>query len=165
MWIALPGFSFTTPVRMIDGIHRNPAHVRPSAEPSRSASFAYDNRFEFPIADLADCRFGQHADPAHFAGRHFHLAVFAFLGDKLGHATGRTAQLRSFAGPDLHIMNDRTQRNILYLKSVARFDIGFLAAHDCVALLKSNRRDYISFLAVEIMQKRDIRGAVRIVFN
>jgi hypothetical protein len=52
--IPLTGFSFATTVGMVDGIHDNPAHMRPSSFPPRTSRFPDRDVLVVDITDLAD---------------------------------------------------------------------------------------------------------------
>ena len=62
-------------------------------------------------------------------------------------------------------MNHRTERDVLERQGVAVLDIGLLARFEQVADLDPDGREDIPLLAVAIMQERNSRRAVGIVFD
>ena len=62
-------------------------------------------------------------------------------------------------------MNDRAQRNVAQLERVAGFDIRSLAGFDFGADRKAFGRKDVSLLAVGVVEQRDIRRSIRIVFE
>src|SRR2546430_14043540 len=62
-------------------------------------------------------------------------------------------------------MNLRAQRNVDQRQGVARQNVGFSAAHNCLADFNSTGSDDVSLLPVEISNKSDMRRPIRIIFN
>ena len=62
-------------------------------------------------------------------------------------------------------MNKRTDGDVGERQAVARFDVRAFARYYGVALLQSERSEYITLFAVRIVKKRYERRAVGIVFD
>src|SRR5207248_1311681 len=82
-------FSFTTAVRVIDGVHSHTANVRTNSAPTRASGFAKRNIFVLDVSDLADGRATFDGHAAHFTGRHAQLGVQTFLRQQLRERTSR----------------------------------------------------------------------------
>ena len=117
------------------------------------------------VADLADGGAAAHVDVADLAGRHAQLRVRAVLGDQLHAGAGRAGDLGAAARPQLDRVDDRTDRDVAQRQVVARLDVGARAGLDGVALLEQLGRDDVALLAVDVVQQRDARGAVRVVLD
>src|SRR5581483_7149357 len=87
------GFAFAAAVRVIARGHGDAAHA---GAPTHMAAPPCLAQFDGALFDVADLTYGCvafHRDVTHFAGRHPHLSVFAFLGE----------QLRADAGTARHL--------------------------------------------------------------
>ena len=62
-------------------------------------------------------------------------------------------------------MHRRADRDIAQRQRVAGLDRRIAARHQLIADLRALRRDDVAALAVDVQQQRDVRGAVRIVFD
>ena len=62
-------------------------------------------------------------------------------------------------------MDGRTGRDVAQRQVVAHLDVGVRASLDDGALLQPLRRDDVTLFAVEVVQERDVRGAVRVVLD
>jgi hypothetical protein len=62
-------------------------------------------------------------------------------------------------------MHGRTDRDVAQRQGVAGLDRRIAARDHLVAGLQALRRDDVAALAVDVAQQRDVRGAVRIVFD
>ena len=62
-------------------------------------------------------------------------------------------------------MNHRTERDILERQRVAAFDVGLLARFEQIADLDPDGCQDVTLLAVAVMQERDARRPVGIVFD
>jgi hypothetical protein len=93
------------------------------------------------------------------------VAYPAFAGDQLHAGAGGTRDLRALARLHLDAMHRRTDRDVAQRQGVAGLDRRIAARDHLVAGLQALRRDDVAALAVDVAQQRDVRGAVRIVFD
>src|SRR5882724_8140502 len=89
----------------------------------------------------------------------------ALFGQQLCERSGGAGHLSAFAGPQLNIVNLRTQRNIPDRQSVSRENVRILAAVDRFADLQAYGRDDVTLLAVKISNQRDVRRAIQIEYD
>src|SRR5579864_1442362 len=112
-------FSFTTPVGMVDRVHRDTSvHWTPS-QPTSASRFADRDVLVIDIADLADRRHAVLRDLAGLPGRQFHERVLFFLRNKLRRSTGRTHHLPALAWLEFQVVDDSAWRNIPQRQRVA----------------------------------------------
>ena len=78
---------------------------------------------------------------------------------------GRAGQLGAAAGPQLHGVDHGAGGDVAQRQVVAGLDVGVGARLHHVALRKPLRRNDVALLAVEVVQQRDVRGAVRVVLD
>src|SRR5581483_344717 len=152
-------------VRMVDGVHRNAAHARTLAAMALASGFADDLVLVLDVAELSDRGAADDQDLAHFARRHTHLRVLAFFGHQLSRTAGAAHEFAALAGTQFDVVDDRTDRNVLDRKTVAGLNVGRRTRLDDVADLQAQGRQDVPLLAVAIMQQRDARRTVRIVFE
>ena len=157
--------AFAAAERMIDRVHRDAAHVRPLAQPAAAAGLADRHVLVIDVADLADRREALHVDLANLARRHLHRRVVAFLGHQLHRRSGAARDLAALAGPQLHVVEQRAERDVLQRQRVARQDVDVLPGDDRVADLQADRLQDVALLAVGVGQQRDARRAVRVVLD
>src|SRR5712691_7047363 len=89
--------AFTTAQRVIDGVHRDAAHVRALAHPAAAAGLADRHVLVIDVADLADCREALDEDLADLVARHLDRRVLAFLGHELDRRPGAARDLSALA--------------------------------------------------------------------
>src|ERR1043166_1625149 len=157
--------AFTTTVRMVHRVHRHATNLRPQTFPTRTSGLAERNVLVLDVADLAHRRLANERHAPHFARRHTQLRVLAFLRHELRKRSGGARHLPAFAGSQFDVVNLRAERNIDQWQRVARQNVGFGAAHDRLADLESGRCDDVALLAVVVSDQRDVRRAIRIVFD
>src|SRR5437667_7806272 len=164
--ISSPGsFSFTASVRVVHGIHRHAAHVWANAAPARASGFTQRNIFVLDVSHLADSRATLDGHAANLAGRHAQLRMISFFGEQLRKGPRSPRHLAAFAGPQLDIMNLRTQGNVTDGQSVAGKNIGIFAAGDRFADFQTYGSNDVALLAIEIGNQSYIGRAIRIVFD
>jgi hypothetical protein len=74
------------------------------------------------VADLADRGHAGDGNTAKLARREPKQGESALLGHELRHNAGRAGQLSALAGVKLHIVDERTDRDVLQRKRVARLN-------------------------------------------
>ena len=117
------------------------------------------------IADLSGCRMAFEQYISHFAARHTDNGVLAFLCHKLRGYARRSRNLTALAGILLYVVNNGTHGDCFETQTVARLDVGFVRADDGVADGETDGSQNISLFAVGIVQKRDVGGAVGVIFD
>ena len=162
---AARGLAFAAAERMVDRVHRDAAHVRTLAHPAAASRLADRHVLVIDVADLADRREALHADLANLARRHLDRRVVAFLGDQLHGRSGAARDLPALARPELDVVQQRAERNVLQRQRVARQDVDRLAGDDRVAHLQAVRLQDVALLAVRVGQQRNARRAVRVVLD
>ena len=111
MGIALTGFSFAAPVRMVDWIHDYAAHMRPLAFPSIPPCLSNCEILMVDISDLADGCHTSTKDPSHLAGLKPHLHIITIAPHHLSKSSGAADQLAAFAQAQFDIVNRGAQRH------------------------------------------------------
>src|SRR5258708_23731026 len=127
------GLTFTTTVRVIDGVHRDTAVGGANTLPAITAGLADGDVLVVGVADLADGRHALDEDLAGLARWQLEQSVFAFLGDELDSGTGGAGPLRTLAGTELDVGHRRTGGDALPRKRISGQGVGVRAAHDGMA--------------------------------
>src|SRR5450432_4060988 len=140
---------------MVNRVHRHATVVRTAPEPASTARFAQADVLVLEIRDLADGGSAQDVNLAHLAARQFDLRVRAVFGHELSRSAGGANHLAALAFEHLDVVDHRAGRNVAERQRIAGANVRVAANDDGVALL----------LAVGVVQKRDARGAVGIVFD
>ena len=159
------GLALATTVRVVDRVHHDTTDGRALALPPHTAGLAPVDVRLLGVADLADGGAAAHVDATDLTAGHAQRGVGAFLAEQLDADTGRTGHLGAAAGPQLHGVDDGTGRDVAQRQVVAGLDVGVRPLLDHVALRKSLRRDDVALLAVDVVQQRDVRGAVGVVLD
>src|SRR5690606_21500076 len=79
--------------------------------------------------------------------------------------TGRTGQLGTAAGTQLHRVDGGTGGDVAQRQVVTRLDVGGGAGLDRGALRHALGGDDVALLAVAVVQQRDVRGPVGVVLD
>src|SRR4029079_1700511 len=117
------------------------------------------------VADLADRRVALDVDLADFARWHRHRGVATFARHHLHARAGAARDLAAAARPQLHVVDQRAQRDVLQRQRVARQDVDVVPRHDRRPHGEADRVQDVALLAVGIRQQRDPRRAVRVVLD
>src|SRR5262245_51325878 len=99
-------------VRVIDRVHRHPAHARTPPEPSRAAGLAVRDVAVVEIADLTDGGAAGALHQPELAGRQLEQRVLAFLRHQLNGRPGPAAELTAAARAQLDVVHDRSERHL-----------------------------------------------------
>src|SRR5690606_21055755 len=91
--------------------------------------------------------------------------VLAFAGQKRHRRAGTLGKLGALARLELDGVDGGADRDVAQLEGIARLNFSRLAAHDLVPDLQTDRREAVALLAVDILQQRDARRAVRVVLD
>src|SRR5688572_12195958 len=165
MRVALAGLAFAAAVRVVDRVLSHAAHGRANAAPPLRTGFADLAQVVLVVTDLADRGAAVDVHLAHLAGAHAHRHVLAFARDDLHGRACAARELRALAGLHLEAVHERADRDVLERQRAAGFDRRIDARHDRVADLGALRREDVAALAVRVQHEREIRRAVRIVFE
>ena len=104
-------------------------------------------------------------DAAQLARGHSHDRVVAFLREQLGRCAGRADELAAAAQRELDVVNGRADGDTRQRDRVADAHRRLRPALDRIADLQAERRQDVALLAVLVMDERDARAAVRVVFD
>src|SRR5271165_1804913 len=162
---AAAGFALAAAMRMIDRVHDHATVGGANAQPAGTASLADGNVFVIEVANLPDSR---HAIDQHLAGlarRHLEQRVIALFRNQLCLRSRRAGHLRAFPGLQLDVVHGCAGRDVAQRQGVAHQNVGLGTADDLGAHLQSHRVHDVPFLAIGVVQKRDARRAVGIVFD
>ena len=150
---------------MVIRVHRNTARLRTASEPAAAARLADGDVLMLEVPDLADRCTTVDVHTADLTGRQPQKRVVAFLRHELCRCARTARQLRALADLELYGMNNRTERDILERKRVARLDVSLGTRLHNIADLEAVRCEDVALLAVCVVQQCDARAAVRIVFD
>ena len=117
------------------------------------------------LPTVADGRHAVGRNAPHFGRRQFQQRHRAFARNQLRLRAGRTRHLRAFAGPQFNVVDDGAGGNILEGQGIADQDVGFGSGRNRGADHQTFGRDDVALLAIRIVQQRDARRTVRIVFD
>src|SRR4051812_28041464 len=165
MRITLTRLAFTTTVRVIDRVHGLTAHGRPDAQPTLRAGLAVHLEVVFVVRHFADGGAAVDVHLAALARLQAQQRVDAFARGERGGRAGTAHHLAALAGLELDVVHDRADRDVTQLHGVARLDRRVRARAHFVAGLHALGREDVAALAVEVLDQRDVAGAVRIVLD
>src|SRR2546422_423220 len=101
----------------------------------------------------------------HLARRQLERRPLALLRQELRLRAGAPAHLRAAARLELHVVNERADRDIAERQRVARQDVGLRSRHDGVAHFEAERRDDVALLAVTVVEQCEPCGAIGIILD
>src|SRR5215469_1994689 len=157
--------SFTAAVRMIHRIHRHASHRWPTTMPPRPTRFAVRHVLMIQISELPDGRHAIHRKLPSLTRRQLHQSDLAFLAQKLRRAARGPHELSAFSGRKLQIMDHRPRRNMPDRQRVSRQNVRSLAVLHRHTHFQPHRMQNVTLLPVGIVQQRNARRTVRVVFN
>src|SRR5271154_1690243 len=165
MRVALTGLAFAAAVGVIHRVHDDTAHGRTHTEPAHRAGLAEHAQIVFIVADFADGRAAVDMYLAHFAGLQAQTGIHAFARGELCRGAGAARHLAALADFQFDVMYRAADRNVPQRHRVAGLDRRIRAGADLIAGLHALRRQNVAALAVLVEHQREMRGAVRIVFE
>src|SRR6266545_4579653 len=121
--------ALAAPERVVDRVHGHPAGGRPLALPAAAAGLAPADQLLLGVADLTDGGPAGGLHLADLARRHPQRRQLALLGEELDARPGGAAELGAAARPQLHVVDDRADRDVLEGQGVARLDRGHARGH------------------------------------
>jgi len=162
--IALTGLALTAAVRVIDRVHDHAAHRRAHAEPAHRARLPNTRRLcsSLPTSPIVarQSMWILRIRPTSAGRSRTHLAR-----GKLSRAAGAAHQLTALAHLQLDVVHRAADRNVPQWQRVARLDRSVRAGTDLIARLHALGSEDVASLAVLVEHEREVRGAVRIVFE
>ena len=159
------GLALATTVRVVDRVHDHTTHGRAPALPAHTAGLAPTDVDLVGVANLTDGGAAADVHAADFGRRHTQDCVVAFLTQQLDGSACRAGELRASARLELHSVDGRTGRDVAQRQVVADLDVGVRTSLNDGALGQALRRDDVALLAVEVVQQRNVCGAVRVVLD
>src|SRR5213594_2826818 len=151
--------------RVVDGVHHRAAHRRAEAEPAHPARLPDRYVLVVEVAHLPDRRHAVDRHHPHLARRQLERRPLALLRQELRLRAGAPAHLRATARLELHVVNERADRDIAERQRVARQDVGLRSRHDGVAHFEAERRDDVALLAVTVVEQCEPCGAIGIILD
>src|SRR5438093_11495598 len=158
-------FSLTAAKVVIDRVHGDAAVVRHLSHVAFAAGFADRNVFVLEVSDLTDRGVAARVYFAHLARWKSQRRPLAFARHGLRAGAGGTRHLPALPFLQLDVVNHRAKRDAGKRKRVADEDVRFRTRHERRADLQAVRREDVALLAVDVVQQRDARAAVRVVLN
>ena len=150
---------------MVIRVHRNTARLRTASEPAAAACLTDGDVLMLEVANLPDRRTAVDVHAANLARRHTQECVVAFLCHELCGRARAADELCALADLQLDGMDDRTERDILQRKRVARLDVSLSTRLHNIADLQAVRCEDVALFAICIVQKRNACAAGRIVLD
>ena len=157
--------AFATTVRVVDRVHNRTTDGRADALPAVTASLADLDVGMLGVADFANSRAAGEQHAAHLRRGHAQNGVLAFLTHELDRSTSGASQRSTLAGLQLNCMDEGTNRDVSQSKRVAGLNVGLRARHNHVADLQAFRVKDVALLAINVMEKSDTGGTVRVVLD
>src|SRR5665647_322754 len=152
-------------VRMIDRVHGDAAVVRHAALPTLTAGLADRRVHVVGVRHRADRRHAAAMHQALLGRRQAQNDVILVAADDLNVRAGRTRELPALADLEFDVVDDGADRNAGDRHGIARLHVGLLGGNHLVADAQALRRQDVGQLAVLILDQRDERRAIRIVFQ
>src|SRR5690606_21460781 len=159
------GTTFTTTMRVINRVHGHATYGRTDTLPALGASLAQRTQAVLVVRDFAQGRTALSQYYTHFAGAQTHGHVGAFTGYQLSRSTSGTRDLSTLARLQLDTMHGRTHRNIAQRQAIAGPARPVSTGKQPIARHHALGRNDVATLTVGILQQRDVRGTVRVIFD
>src|SRR5262245_5304504 len=150
---------------VVDGVHGDAARVRALALPARPPGLADRHEAGLAVADRAHGCPAVDRHAAHLGRGQPQRGERAFLGDQLDCNAGAAAQLGARTRLQLDVVHGRADGDVAQRQRVADADLGTLSALQYVTDCEAFRSDDVALLAVEVVEQRDARVAVRVVLD
>src|SRR5215472_14646984 len=163
--VALAGLALAATVRVIDRIHGESAHRRADAAPALRSRLAVAAQVVLVVPHLADRGAAVDVHLARLARLQAHVGVDPLARGEGDRAAGAPGELAAATGLQLHVVNDRADRDVPQRHGVARLDRRIGARAHLVAGLRALGRENVAPLAVRVLDEGDVAGAVRVVLE
>src|SRR5438132_6445945 len=162
---AAGALAFAAAERVVDRVHRDTARLRAPALPTVAAGLADRDQAGLAVADRTDRRTTVDRHAPHLGRGQPERREHAFLGDELDRRSRAAAQLGAAARLELDVVHRGADWDVAQRQGVADVDLAALAALHHGADLEPLRGDDVALLAVEVVQERKPRVAVRVVLD
>src|SRR6202048_3912188 len=157
--------AFSSAVRMIHRVHGHAAHGGLDAAPPGASGLAKRFILMVKVANLANRGHAIDGKLANFAAGHLHQREVAFFAEQLRRAACRANRLPTASRVQLEVVHHRAGRNVANLQRVAGKNVRAFSGLHRGANFKPHRMDDVALLAIGVMQQRDIRAAIGVIFD
>src|SRR5258707_7034954 len=157
--------AFSSAVRMIHSVHGHAAHGGLDAAPPGASGLAKRFILMIKVANLANRGHAIDGKLAHFAAWHLDQREVAFFAEQLRRATCRANGVSAASRVQLEVVHHRAGRNVANLQRVAGKNVRAFAGLHRGADFKPHRMDDVALLAIGVMQQRDVRAAIGVIFD
>src|SRR2546427_1935808 len=162
---AARGLPLAAAQRVVDGVHRHAAHPRIPAQPAALPGFPDREQLVLGIAHLADRGEALAAHHPHFGGAQPQRDVVAFLRHHLDAGARGAGELAAAPDLELHVVHRGAERDLEQRHRVPDPDVRARTGDDRIADGEALGGQDIALLAVRVVQQRDARRPVRVVFD
>src|SRR6056297_505978 len=152
-------------MRVIDRVHGDTTHGWTNTTPALGSGLTQFFQVVLGVGDLADRGPAAYVNLSRLPGPQHDGRVLTLTGHQLGNGSGAARQLSALTGLELHVVDLRTDRNGTQHHCVARLDRCLRPADDRVAGAHVTRSQDVSAVSVHVFDQRNVRAAVRIVFD
>src|SRR6266851_313000 len=157
--------AFSSAVRMIHRVHGHAAHSGLNAAPPRASGLAESFILMVEVAHLANRGHAIDGKLAHFSAGHLHQRQVALFAEQLRRAARRAHRLPPAARVQFEVVHHRARRNVANLQRVAGKNVRAFTGLHRGANFKPHRMQNVAFLAIGVMQQRDVGAAIGVVFD
>src|SRR5262249_13384603 len=102
---------------------------------------------------------------SHLAGGQLEVGVIALLGEELSERASAPTELPALTRLELHVVHEGAEGNVPDRQRITRENVGLRSRHDRVPRFEAEGSNDVALLAVPVVQERDARRAVRVVFD
>src|ERR1700759_413507 len=162
---AARGEAFAAAVRMVDRVHDDAAVMRAPAEPAGTTGLADRDVHVVRVRHRTDGAAATAVHQALLARVETKDDVVVVAADELRIGAGGTRELAALTDLHLDVVDDGADRHVAERHDIARLDVDIVAGAPGIPDRQTLRRQDIGLLTVLILDQRDERGAVRIVFQ
>src|SRR3990172_1587646 len=152
-------------VRMIDGVHRDPAVMGSLPHPPLAPRLSDGDVLVLEVPHLPDRRPAPLVNDADLARRKLELSVLALFGHDLGARPRASRHLAALSRLQLDVVHRGAERDELELQAVAWEDVGRVAGPHRIAHLQAHGVDDVVLLSVGVVNPGDARRAIGVVLD
>src|SRR5215472_13863609 len=163
--VALAGLALAAAVRVVDRVHGEFAYCRADAAPALCPRLAVAAQVVLIVPHLADRGAAVDVHLARLAGLQAHVGVDPLARGEGDGAAGAARELAAAAGLQLHVVDDRADRDVPQGHGVARLDRRIGARAHFIAGLRALGGEDVAPFTVGILDQSDMTSAVRVVLE
>src|SRR3989338_4821098 len=156
--------AFAAAHRMIHWVLGQRTRGRTTTHPAVAAGLPEQNIFMIDVANLPDSRVTIRRDEPHFARRKLHVGSLSFFGHEDRVTAGTANDLTATVPCKFDVMDLGAKRNFFQRKRVPRLDLRTRPARDSHPDRQSHGSKNVSFFFVGILNERDPRRAIGVIF-